>query len=85
METSLETNPWVRNAEMYIDNQQVLQVLIEERQPVARVFTIQGGSFYVDSSGMRLPLSEKLSARVPMFTGFPSDNVKLSKPDSVLL
>lgn len=85
METSLETNPWVRNAEMYIDNQQVLQVLIEERQPVARVFTIQGGSFYLDSSGMRLPLSEKLSARVPMFTGFPSDKVKLSKPDSVLL
>lgn len=85
METSLETNPWVRNAEMYIDNQQVLQVLIEERQPVARVFTTQGGSFYLDSSGMRLPLSEKLSARVPMFTGFPSDNIKLSKPDSVLL
>ncbi len=85
MEASLETNPWVRNAEMYIDNQQVLQVLIEERQPIARVFTIQGGSFYLDSSGMRLPLSEKLSARVPMFTGFPSDNIKLSKPDSVLL
>lgn len=39
----------------------------------------------MDSSGMRLPLSEKLSARVPMFTGFPSDNIKLSKPDSVLL
>ncbi len=85
MEASLETNPWVRNAEMYLDNQQVLQVQIEERQPVARVFTIQGGSFYLDSSGMRLPLSEKLSARVPMFTGFPSDNIKLSKPDSVLL
>ncbi len=85
METSLETNPWVRNAEMYIDNQQVLQVQIEERQPIARVFTIQGGSFYLDSSGMRLPLSEKLSARVPMFTGFPSDNIKLSKPDSLLL
>lgn len=85
METSLETNPWVRNAEMYIDNQQVLQVQIEERQPVARVFTIQGGSFYLDSSGMRLPLSDKLSARVPMFTGYPSDNIKLSKPDSALL
>jgi cell division protein FtsQ len=85
METSLETNPWVRNAEMYIDNQQVLQVQIEERQPIARVFTIQGGSFYLDSSGMRLPLSDKLSARVPMFTGYPSDNIKLSKPDSVLL
>jgi cell division protein FtsQ len=85
MESALEKNPWVKNAEMYLDNQQVLQIQIEERQPVARVFTMQGGSFYVDSAGIRLPLSEKLSARVPMFTGFPSDNVKLSKPDSLLL
>lgn len=85
MEALLEKNSWVRKAEMYIDNQQVLQVWIEEREPVARVFTIQGGSFYLDSSGMRLPLSENLSARVPMFTGFPSDKVKLAKPDSLLL
>ncbi|TDO26969.1 cell division protein FtsQ/DivIB [Sediminibacterium goheungense] len=85
MESALEKNPWVKNAEMYLDNQQVLQIQIEERQPVARIFTMQGGSFYLDSAGVRLPLSEKLSARVPMFTGFPSDNVKLSKPDSLLL
>lgn len=85
METALEKNPWVKNAEMFLDNQQVLQIQIEERQPVARVFTIQGGSFYLDSAGVRLPLSDKLSARVPMFTGYPSNNLKLSKPDSSLL
>jgi cell division protein FtsQ len=32
-----------------------------------------------------LPLSEKVVARVPMFTGFPSDRPILSKPDSQLL
>lgn len=85
METALEKNAWVKNAEMFLDNQQVLQIQIDERQPVARVFTMQGGSFYLDSAGVRLPLSDKLSARVPMFTGFPSDNLKLSKPDSALL
>ncbi len=85
MEMAMKKNPWVKNAEMFIDNQQVLQIQIEERQPVARVFTMQGGSFYLDSAGIRLPLSEKLSVRVPMFTGFPSDNLKLSKPDSLLL
>lgn len=85
METALEKNPWVKNAEMFLDNQQVLEIQIEERQPVARVFTMQGSSFYLDSAGIRLPLSDKLSARVPMFTGFPSDNIKLSKPDSALL
>lgn len=45
MENALENNPWVKNAEMFLDNQQVLQIEIDERQPVARVFTMQGSSF----------------------------------------
>lgn len=85
METVVERNPWVKNAEMFLDNNQVLQVRIEERQPVARVFALEGSSFYLDSNAMRLPLSEKISARVPTFTGFPSTKEQLSKPDSLLL
>ena len=85
MEAVLERNSWVKNAEMFLDNNQLLQVRIEERQPVARVFTLQGNSFYLDSAGMRLPLSERLSARVPVFTGFPSDKKMLAHPDSALL
>ncbi len=85
MESVVEKNPWVSNAEMFIDNNQVLQVRIDERQPVARVFTLEGNSFYVDSGLLRLPLSDKLSARVPVFTGFPSDKSILAKPDSALL
>jgi cell division protein FtsQ len=85
LETMVEKNPWVKNAEMFVDNQQVLQVRIEERQPVARVFTMNGTSFYVDSGALRLPLSEKISARVPAFTGFPSDKPILARPDSALL
>lgn len=85
METIVEKNPWVRNAEMFLDNNRVLQVMIDERQPVARVFAMDGNSFYLDSNALRLPLSEKLSARVPVFTGFPSSKAILAKPDSALL
>jgi cell division protein FtsQ len=85
MEQIVERNAWVKNAEMFLDNNQVLQVSIEERQPVARVFTLDGSSFYLDSGSLRLPLSDKLSARVPSFTGFPTDKKILSKPDSLLL
>lgn len=85
IETALETTAWVQKAELFFDNKQVLQVKIVERQPVARVFTAEGTSFYVDSNSLRLPLSEKLSARVPMFTNFPSDRPVLAKPDSLLL
>lgn len=85
LETQVEKNPWVRNAEMFLDNTNALQVRIEERQPVARIFTMSGNSFYLDSAGLRLPLSDKISARVPMFTGYPSDRPVLSHPDSILL
>ncbi len=85
LELLVEKNPWVHHAEMFIDNNQQLQVRIDERQPVARVFTLQGNSFYLDSASNRLPLSEKLSARVPVFTGFPSDKPSLARPDSILL
>ena len=85
IETELEKTAWVKNAELFFDNKQVLQVKIEERQPIARVFTVQGESFYMDGTGVRLPLSDKLSARVPMFTNFPNDKQKMAESDSLLL
>ena len=52
---------------------------------MARVFTKSGNTFYIDSSLAMLPLSEKFSARLPVFTGFPSDKIVLAKADSGLL
>ena len=85
LEARLKKDRWIANAELFFDNRQVLQVLIEEKEPVARIFTSEGSSFYIDSACKKLPLSEKLTARIPMFTNFPSDRSILSKPDSVLL
>ena len=85
MEEVLEKNIWIKNAELFIDNNQVLQVKVEERVPVARIFTTGGNSFYVDEEADRLPLSESFSARVPMVTSFPSNADRLNKTDSVLL
>lgn len=85
LEGRLEKDRWVNNAELFFDNKQVLQIRIEEKEPVARIFTSGGSSFYIDSVCRKLPLSEKLSARIPMFTSFPSDRQVLSKPDSQLL
>ncbi|QEC68833.1 hypothetical protein FRZ67_16525 [Panacibacter ginsenosidivorans] len=85
IEDELEKNAWIKKAELFFDNTQVLHAMIEEREPLARIFTLAGSSFYIDSSCKRLPLSDELSARVPMFTSFPSDKMKLSKPDSLLM
>src|SRR5581483_10132764 len=85
IEEQLETNAWIKNAEMFFDNKQVLHVEIEEREPIARIFTLSGKSYYIDSSCKMLPLSDERSARVPMFTSFPGDKKILSKQDSLVL
>ncbi|MBA2500064.1 MAG: hypothetical protein H0V30_10090 [Chitinophagaceae bacterium] len=84
MESLLEANKWILDAELYFDNQNMLQISVAERSPVARVFTISGFSFYIDSSGTRIPLSQHYTARVPVFTGFP-ESKKVSKADSILM
>ena len=85
MENQLKNNVWVKDAELFFDNSRILQVRIQERVPVARLFTVTGNSFYIDSSGERLPLSDKFSARLPVFTGFPSERDKLNGADSLLV
>jgi cell division protein FtsQ len=85
METTLEKSTWVKAAELFFDNNDVLKVNIVEREPIARVFTTTGTTFYIDSSDMMLPLSDKFPARLPVFTNFPSDKVVLAKADSNLL
>jgi len=85
LERDLEKNIWVKQVQLYFDNNRVLKIHVTEREPVARVFSTSGNSFYVDTSITQLPLSEKLSARIPVFTGFPSDKVVISRFDSSLL
>ena len=84
LEQELEKNQWIMDAELYFDRENILHVFIEEREPVARVFTTLGNSFYIDSTGHRMPLLDKVSARVPVFTGFTPAR-KLKKSDSLLL
>jgi cell division protein FtsQ len=84
LEDGLKTNPWIMNAELYFDSKDALHVFVEEREPVARVFTTAGNSFYMDSSGARMPLLDKMSIRVPVVTGFTSAR-KLNTTDSALL
>ncbi|MBL7702635.1 MAG: hypothetical protein JNM14_10305 [Ferruginibacter sp.] len=85
LETELEKNVWIKSAELFFDNNEVLKVMVKEREPIARVFTSTSTTFYIDDELAMLPLSEKFSARLPVFTNFPSDKKILSKTDSSLL
>ncbi len=82
-EDALRKQVWIKDAQLYFDNNQVLKVRITERQPVARVFMVSGNSCYMDSSGKQLPLVGPIPVRLPVFTGYPSEKMGL-RADSVL-
>ena len=85
LEKLLEQHLWIREAELYFDNNNILQIDIQERLPVARVFSVSGETFYVDDFGFRLPVNGKQIAYVPVFTGFPAITYPLLPKDSLLL
>ncbi len=85
IEQVLLATKWVEKTSIYIDNLQQLKINIEQRVPIARVFTASGNSFYIDKVAQKLPLRQLSVLRLPVFTGFPSDMDKLSKPDSIVL
>ena len=84
LESLLEDNVCVKDAQLYIDNRDVLHIIIKERKPVARIFTRENDTYYIDENKIRMPLSDKMSANVPVFTGFPQSKL-LNEKDSLLL
>jgi cell division protein FtsQ len=83
MEGILRKNNWVKDAQLYFDNNQTLKIHIQERQPVARLFTVSGNSYLIDSNGIQLALPERTVFKLPVFTNYPADKYGL-KRDSVL-
>jgi cell division protein FtsQ len=84
LESALEKNVWIRKAQLFFDNNGILRVNVIERTPATRIFTTGGNSFYLDSSGVQLPLVANLPARLPVFTGYPAAKVSRQGPDSLL-
>lgn len=84
MEARLRRDIWIKHAELFFDNKNILHVKVTERIPIARLFTAGGKSFYIDSTGQKLPLSPKVVIKLPVFTGFPAEHISSPK-DSILL
>ncbi len=72
LETALNSNPMIKEAQVYINVDGTLTAEIEQRKPIARVST--NASYYVDNEGKDMPLSTNYSSRVPLVTGFVNKN-----------
>jgi cell division protein FtsQ len=82
--SKIQQHPFIRKAQLYFDNQDVLHLSVQEKIPLARLFTTSGISFYLDELGAPMPLAETKTVKLPVFTGLP-DSAYQGKKDSLLL
>lgn len=69
MERVLEGDPFVKNADVYIDQNNQLHINIEQREPLVRVLDNNGNNYYLDAAGKKMPPSKNFAARVIVATG----------------
>tara|TARA_R100001369_G_scaffold31211_4_gene55349 strand:+ start:27691 stop:28413 length:723 start_codon:yes stop_codon:yes gene_type:complete len=77
LEIALNSNPMIKEAEVFMSVNGELSVEIEQKRPIARVST--NASYYIDDRGSFMPLSSNYSARVPLVTG----NIKKNELETV--
>ena len=74
VEAVLDSHDMIENAEVFLSIDGKLGATITQRKPLARI--LDGSSYYIDRQGMKMPLSDNHSARVPLVTGVSEENLK---------
>lgn len=72
LEKTVLANPFIEEASVFLSIQNVLNVHVNQREAIARV--LHGGeSYYIDTQGVKFPVSDNYSARVPVVSGVNSE------------
>ncbi|WP_343531546.1 cell division protein FtsQ [Pedobacter sp.] len=69
IERSIAANPYIGFAKVYADMNGTVYVEVRQRQPVLRILNAGGQDYYVDSDGLKMPVSPNFTANVLVATG----------------
>lgn len=69
IEERLEQDAFVEKAEVWLNISNKICARIKQREPMMRIIDNNGGNYYLDKTGVRVPTSIYYSARVPIITG----------------
>ncbi|MCS6934749.1 MAG: hypothetical protein NZM35_06345 [Chitinophagales bacterium] len=69
LEKEIRKNPYVKNAEVYVDRLQHLWVQIIQKRPIIRVMNKDGVGYYISELNDRMPLSDKFTLRLIIALG----------------
>jgi cell division protein FtsQ len=73
LENIINTNPYIKQAQVYSTIDGWVQIDVQQRIPVLRIINSVNESFYVDNTGNFMPLSDKFSEPVLVANGFLFD------------
>ncbi len=72
IEEYLKTNPYVRDANVYLGASGKLMLSLNQRRPIMRVVDNRDNHWYIDTDTVMMPVSSHFTARVPLVNGnFP--------------
>lgn len=73
MEQMLEDNPYLINAQVYATLDGDIKIKVTQKKPIARIITGNEESYYIDSSGYFMPLTDNCTPRVLIINGLIND------------
>lgn len=73
IEVALITHPAIAEADVYLTIDGVLKADVRQREPVLRIIDQIGDSYYIDTNGDYMPLSESFTPMIPVATGAITD------------
>lgn len=69
LEKTLARNPYVQEAQVYVDQQQIAHAQLVQKRPIIRVINSNGVSYYISENNERMPLCDKFTPNVPIALG----------------
>lgn len=69
LERVLEEDPFIFDANAFIDAKNRIHIRVAQREPVLRIIDNNGLNYYLDEQGRKMPLSRHFTARVLVGTG----------------
>jgi cell division protein FtsQ len=83
LENLLAREPFISNATVFRTVDGVLHAEIIQRKPVLRVINLAGQSYYIDSEGVILPVSDNFTSRVPVANGHIAEPFRIESNMSI--
>lgn len=69
IEERIKANPYIAFAKVYADMNGVISVKVNQRQPVLRIINAANQDYYIDSDGLKMPISANFTANVIVANG----------------